>query len=300
MDHFGLLNIDKPTGLTSRDVVNDVQRLVRPAKAGHAGTLDPLATGVLIVCLGRATRLVPLIQEMPKTYRAKFLLGRTSDTDDVEGTVVEVPDAPRPIRDDVLAALPEFVGRIEQRPPAFSAVKVSGKRAYSLARQGQEVELAARSVDVYRIDVLRYEHPELVLEIECGSGTYVRAIGRDLGERLGCGAVMSALERTAIGPFTVETATPIADVTRESLPELLLPAALATVGLPRVVVDAAGVRELVNGRRVRAWRPVADAAARSGDRPQPVAVLDEAGSLVALCDVSGGELRPRQVFAERS
>lgn len=136
MDHFGLLNIAKPAGMTSRDVVDWVQRLVRPAKAGHAGTLDPLATGVLIVCVGRATRLVPLIQEMRKTYRATFLLGRTSDSDDVEGTIIETPDVSPPTREQVQAVLPEFVGRIHQRPPAYSAVKVAGRRAYALARKG--------------------------------------------------------------------------------------------------------------------------------------------------------------------
>lgn len=308
---IGLLNISKPAGVTSRDVVNGVQAIVRPAKAGHAGTLDPLATGVLVVCLGRATRLVPLIQKMRKTYRATFRLGRTSDTDDVEGAVVERADVTPPMRTLLLGALPEFIGRIEQRPPAYSAVKVAGRRAHQMARQGQRVELAPRPVDVYRIDLLRYEFPELLLEIECGSGTYVRSIGRDLGERLGCGAVMSALERTAIGPFTGDTAVQLADVTRESLPDLLLPAALATVDLPQVLVDAAGVRELVNGRRVREWsmaaasdatgiNPVAQGTGRPRAAPHKhVAVLDEAGGLVALAENEGQQLRPRQVFAER-
>lgn len=299
MDHFGLLNIAKPAGMTSRDVVDWVQRLVRPAKAGHAGTLDPLATGVLIVCVGRATRLVPLIQEMRKTYRATFLLGRTSDSDDVEGTIIETPDVSPPTREQVQAVLPEFVGRIHQRPPAYSAVKVAGRRAYALARKGQAVDLAIRPVDVYRLDLLRYEYPELELEIECGSGTYVRSIGRDLGERLGCGAVMSALQRTAIGPFMLDSAAHIEDVTAESLPQLLLPPTAATVNLPQASVNPADVRAMTNGRSVPLsgvgieGSPVAESSAVL------VAVLDDAGALVALAEIVNDQLLPRQVFAER-
>ncbi|MFO1094098.1 MAG: hypothetical protein U0992_12420 [Planctomycetaceae bacterium] len=134
--HFGLLNIAKPAGLTSRDVVDRIQRLVRPAKAGHAGTLDPLATGVLIMCVGKATRLVPRIQELRKTYHATFLLGQTSNTNDVEGMVVEFPGATRPTSDEVLAALPGFVGRIEQRPPAYSAVRVGGRQGLQTGTAG--------------------------------------------------------------------------------------------------------------------------------------------------------------------
>src|SRR5437868_5550844 len=138
---FALLNVNKPAGITSRDVVNRLQRLVRPAKVGHAGTLDPLATGVLVVCLGQATRLIEYVQQMPKTYHGTFLLGRESDTEDIEGDVKELPNAPRPSRAEIDAALPQFVGRIEQRPPAYSALKVGGERAYDKARRGEAVVL---------------------------------------------------------------------------------------------------------------------------------------------------------------
>src|SRR4051794_5854504 len=158
---FGLLNIDKPAGLTSRDVVNVVQRLVRPHKVGHAGTLDPLATGVLIVALGPATRLVEYVQRMAKTYQATFLLGRTSDTEDVEGTVMELDRAPIPNAHEIDAALPAFVGTIQQTPPAYSALKVAGRRAYQMARRGEAVELAARPVEIHGIEVIRYDYPEL-------------------------------------------------------------------------------------------------------------------------------------------
>src|SRR6478609_12096076 len=212
---FGLLNVDKPAGITSRDVVNRVQRLVRPHKVGHAGTLDPLATGVLVIAIGPATRLIEYVQRMPKSYQGTFLLGRTSDTEDVEGNVVELPHTPVPSRDDILAAIPRFLGTIEQRPPAFSALKVAGQAAYKLARRGEAVELAARPVEIISIDLVRYEYPELELRVRCGSGTYIRSLGRDLAEALGSAAVMSQLRRIAIGPFQVEESLQLADLALE-------------------------------------------------------------------------------------
>src|SRR5438034_4937061 len=156
---FGLLNVDKPAGWTSRDVVNRVQQLVRPHKVGHAGTLDPLATGVLVIALGPATRLIEYVQRMPKSYQGSFLLGRTSDTEDTQGTVVELPTASIPAKEDILAAIPKFVGTIEQRPPAYSALKIAGQPAYKLARRGESVELVPRRVEIYSIEFVRYEYP---------------------------------------------------------------------------------------------------------------------------------------------
>ncbi|HEX5470857.1 MAG TPA: tRNA pseudouridine(55) synthase TruB, partial [Lacipirellulaceae bacterium] len=178
MGWFGVLNVKKPGGATSRDAVDHVQRLVRPAKAGHAGTLDPLATGVLVICVGQATRLIRYVQRMPKTYRAQFLLGRRSETDDIEGQVELMDDCSRPAREAVDHVIAQFIGEIEQKPPAHSAIKLAGRRAYQLARKGAEFELTPRPVVVHRIIVRRYEYPELELDIECGSGTYVRALGR--------------------------------------------------------------------------------------------------------------------------
>jgi tRNA pseudouridine55 synthase len=201
----GLLVIDKPGGMSSRDVVNRVQRwFPRRTKIGHAGTLDPLATGVLVLGVGAATKLVERIQQMGKVYRTRLRLGATSDTDDADGAITPVPGAVPPTIDIVRDALPTFVGRIEQVPPAYSAVKVSGARSYDLARCGRAVALAARPVDVYAITLLGYDWPHLDLEIECGKGTYVRSIGRDLGVKLGCGAHVQTLRRTRVGPFTAE------------------------------------------------------------------------------------------------
>jgi tRNA pseudouridine55 synthase len=201
----GLLVIDKPAGMTSRDVVNRVQRwFPRRTKIGHTGTLDPLATGVLVLCIGSATKLADRVQAMGKTYRTRLLLGATSDTDDADGTITTVPVAMPPIEQHIRELLPAFVGRIEQVPPAYSALKVKGTRAYDLARGGQAVSLAARPVDVYAITLLNYDWPYLELEIDCGKGTYIRSIGRDLGAKLGCGALVQSLRRTRVGPFTAE------------------------------------------------------------------------------------------------
>ena len=175
---FGILNLNKPTGWTSRDVVNRVQRLVRPNKAGHAGTLDPLATGVLIVAVGQATRLIEFAHQLPKYYRATFQLGCSSDSDDVDTEVKPLTQPPIPTHQEVEGALAVFTGVIQQRPPAYSAVHVDGQRSYKLARRGETVELQPRPVTIHSLDVVRYEYPELVLDIHCGSGTYVRALGR--------------------------------------------------------------------------------------------------------------------------
>ena len=220
---FGILNVDKPAGLTSRDVVNRIEGLVRNVKCGHAGTLDPLATGVLVVCVGPATRLIQYVQRLPKQYRAVFQLGRKSVTDDVEGDVELVAGAPEPTRVQIEAALPQFLGDVEQRPPAHSAIKVDGQRSYERARRGEEFELPARTITIHRLEILRYEYPELELAIECGSGTYVRSLGRDLAAALGTAAVMSALVRTAIGDFRLEDAVALDALTNSTLAEHLQP-----------------------------------------------------------------------------
>jgi tRNA pseudouridine55 synthase len=285
---FGLLNINKPAGITSRDVVTQVQRLIRPHKAGHAGTLDPLATGVLVVCLGRATRLVPLIQAQPKVYRATFLLGRVSESHDLETDVEIVDGAIRVTREELDAALPEFVGTIQQTPPQHSAVRVGGRRAYQLARRGEDVEISARAVEIQRIDVLEFSLDAIRLEIECGSGTYIRSLARDLGDRLGCGAVMSELERARIGPFSIDDALPLRELTPSTLQSHRRPAATAVADWPQVTVDSGTLSELTFGRT-----PKMQASAPSD---ADVAVLDESGELVAFASVRDGRLHPSQVF----
>lgn len=285
---FGILNLYKPAGVTSRDVVNQVQRLVKPHKAGHAGTLDPLATGVLVVCVGPATRLVEYVQRMPKHYCGEFLLGRSSETDDIEGTVVATPAAPVPTRDALDAALPGLIGEILQRPPAFSALKVQGRRAYDLARRGAAVKLAPRPVTVYRLEILSYEYPRLRLDVECGSGTYIRALGRDLAQAVGTAAVMSALCRTAVGRFRLEEATAADKLTRENIVDHLLPAARAVADLPQVQLTAAECERLRCGQAIEN---------RERKTATELAALGPDGELAALLTApTPHQLRPTRCF----
>jgi tRNA pseudouridine55 synthase len=259
---FGFLNIDKPAGMTSRDVVNRLQRLVRPCKIGHAGTLDPLATGVLVVCLGHATRLVDYVHRYAKRYDAQFLLGRSSDTEDIEGHVVELPSMPTLERDAIDAVLPRFLGEISQIPPAHSALKVDGQRAYARARRGETVVLESRPVTIHALRCLNYTLPALRLDVTCGTGTYVRSLGRDIARELGTEAVMAELRRVAIGPFLVEHSVDLATLEREGragIEARLLPPALALAGL-----DARVLTELEE-RRVRQGQSIDDKTRATDD-----------------------------------
>ena len=207
----GVINLDKPPGLTSARAVDAVKRLLpRGTKVGHAGTLDPFATGVLLVLVGRATKACERLMDAPKQYEATVKLGATTATDDPESPEVPPPvPVTTPTREAVAAALPRFVGQILQRPPAFSAMKVGGRRAYDLARRGTAVDLEARPVRVYGIELLEYNYPLLRLRIDCGRGTYIRAIARDLGEALGTGGHLTQLRRTRIGNFAADSAATV-------------------------------------------------------------------------------------------
>ena len=249
---FGVLNLLKPEGITSRDLVNRVQRLVKPAKVGHAGTLDPMATGVLLVCIGPATKLISLLQEGSKTYRTEFTLGMSSDTDDATGKISlpEMPIEPCQLA-EIVQHLEAMIGNILQVPPDFSAVHVNGQRAYALARRGESVELNAKAVRIDEIKVLDYSWPRLELEITCGSGTYIRSIARDLGLQLGCGALMSRLERTRVGNFSVTESLPDDQITVATIQERIRPAVEIVAGLPAFDCSADDVGHLICGRMVR-------------------------------------------------
>ncbi|HEY3964994.1 MAG TPA: tRNA pseudouridine(55) synthase TruB [Planctomycetaceae bacterium] len=290
---LGILNINKPEYMTSRRVVDVVTRLAGTKRAGHAGTLDPLASGVLVVCVGRTTKLVSYLQERPKKYSATFLFGRRSNTDDITGQVVEVVDARAPQRGEVEAALQAFVGTIMQVPPQFSAVHVGGRRAYKAARRGMAVEVEPRPVVVHRIELREYAAPELVVDIECGSGTYIRSIGRDLGNALGCGAVMSSLVRTAIGEFTLDSAVKLPDLEFEpaSISRFLLPTLQAVAHLPRRQCDPDECTALLQGRTI----PAQPDTALNGTA---VVIVDPEGKFFALTEfaLDPPRLRPRQVF----
>ena len=288
----GLLVVDKAGGMTSRDVVNRVQRwFPRKTKVGHTGTLDPLATGVLVLCVGPATRLADFVQAMGKTYLARLRLGATSTTDDADGDVTVGANASTPTRGDITAALAAFVGVIVQMPPAFSALKLDGRRAYDLARRGEDVALAARPVRVDAIRVIAYDWPFLDVEIDCGKGTYIRSIARDLGAALGCGGMVETLRRTRVGPFTAEQGVS-PDESPEAAREKLLPMVAALDGMPRVTFDADLARRFSDGQRMNA-----DDVLPAVPVGHKVAVFDSSGSLVGIAARhDDGSARPVVVF----
>ncbi len=291
-DCCGILNINKPADITSRRVVDVVQRFVRPAKVGHGGTLDPLATGVVVVCIGAATRLITYVQQGRKEYRAQFRLGLRSNTDDITGEVETVEDSTPPTAAAVAQALRKYVGEIDQVPPQFSAVHIDGRRAYKMARAGKTLDIPARPVHVYRIDILNYTFPELEVEIECGSGTYIRSIGRDMGEELGCGAVMTQLERTRVGDYRLDAAVDLDSLSRESLPAALLPPLSAVTHLPRYECSEDDMENIQHGRAIHVAQPMPD------DSAAAVAITAPDGRLAAIATFKDEMLAPKNVFKQ--
>ncbi|MEI8016564.1 MAG: tRNA pseudouridine(55) synthase TruB [Schlesneria sp.] len=296
----GVLNVDKPAGLTSRDVVNQIVRIVRPAKVGHAGTLDPLATGVLVVCVGHATRLVSLAQEGRKRYLGRFLLGQTSDTDDNTGNVVEGGDWKHVTFDQIASLLTEFTGCVDQVPPQFSAIHVQGQRAYDLARRGESVDLASRPVEIFSIRITQFCLPEFELEIECGSGTYIRSIGRDLGSRLGCGAMMTQLRRLGVGPFDVSDAVSLDRLTPASINEALQPALTIASNLRQRHLSGDEVIAVRRGQSIRDVSRLTDGHLDCINETveHRTALVGPDGSLIGIgeLDPVAHRLHPRIVF----
>jgi tRNA pseudouridine55 synthase len=282
----GVLVIDKPSGMTSHDVVDEVRRRLGTRRVGHGGTLDPDATGVLVVGVGRATRLLSYAQQAPKRYRAVATFGAATTTQDASGEVVarrptEGLDAAR-----VASALPHFVGTIEQLPPMVSAVKVGGRRLYERARRGEEVERRPRRVTVYALELVRFEpgvEPQATLDVRCSAGTYVRTLVHDLGEALGTGAHLRALRRIAAGGFGEDDALALGEVGEHALrPPVDVLGAMA-----RVEVDAVAAREVRHGRAL----PPPDGVGEG----EPVAIV-HAGSLLGVYERRGGRLVAQRVM----
>ncbi|MFP6576672.1 MAG: tRNA pseudouridine(55) synthase TruB [Pirellulaceae bacterium] len=280
-DMLGLLNVHKPVGITSRAVVDQVQRLVKPLKVGHAGTLDPLASGVLVLGVGKATRLMKFVQRMPKLYRGTFVLGCESDTEDILGEVRQVSVEVIPSLEAVQAQLPQFMGQFQQRPAAYSAVKVKGQRAYARARKGEEVLLEPRPVQIYDIQIVDYHFPRLELTVSCGSGTYIRSLGRDLAQRLGTTAVMESLVRSSIGSFTLADAVTVDSWGRAEIQENLLPVSRAVEGLPSIVLDEQALEKVEKGQPIEL---------PPSCRAEEVALCDGSGNLLAVLVDSGADL----------
>jgi tRNA pseudouridine55 synthase len=290
----GWLIFDKPQGINSTGAVAQVKRLYDAEKAGHAGTLDPLATGVLPIAFGEATKTVPFVVEGSKAYRFTVRFGIETDTDDAEGKEVAKSDA-RPSRSEIEATLSRFTGEITQVPPRFSALKVDGARAYDLARDEEEFELEPRSVSIARLTLIA--HPDkdhCVLEAECGKGTYVRALARDLGRALGTLGHVAALRRTRAGPFGEENAVSLATLERltpdrEALLAAIEPVEIALRDIPALAVSAA------DAARLRRGQPV---LLRGRDAPILAGTVyaTRRGTLVAVGEVNEGELKPRRIF----
>jgi tRNA pseudouridine55 synthase len=296
----GILVVAKEPGFTSHDVVALVRRLSGTRKAGHGGTLDPFASGVLPVFLGLGTRVVEYHMSDDKAYRATVCFGATSETDDRDGELVPGV-GPVPDRATAEAALAEFRGSILQRPPDYSALKVGGRRAYDLARQGTPAELAPRAVVIRRLDLVEWDdsdpsRPAATLEVECGAGTYIRSLARDLGERLGCGAFLGALVRTASGPFGLAAAHSLDEIRSAAadgpvgLASLLLPIDAGLGGIPGATLTAAEVVAVSRGQQVK---PVHRPEVEAGGRAR---FLAEDGSLVGIGSWKGGRLVPEKIF----
>jgi tRNA pseudouridine55 synthase len=295
----GLLVLNKPSGITSRQVVDRAERRFPGAKIGHAGTLDPLATGVLVLCLGDAARLIEYIQDLDKTYAATIRLGAWSDTDDSDGAVQEVNGVIVPERSRIIETLDSFVGEIEQTPPAYSAARVDGRRAHDLARRGRNVRLQPRRVRIDRIELISYAFPTLELLVECGKGTYIRSLARSLGERLGCGALVASLDRTRVGPFQAADAIHLTDDI-EVIRRHVLPLRAAVAHFPAVNLPGDWLFRLSLGE----WVPPGVATVisgnlenRAGQPEQPISILNDCGDLAAIALLTSERaLRPRKVF----
>ena len=295
-DVHGWLVLDKPVGTTSTVAVAILKRLTRARKVGHAGTLDPLASGLLPIAFGEATKTVSYVMDGRKVYRFKVRWGIETDTDDTEGKAI-AESTVRPSRKAIEALLPAFTGTIEQAPPKFSAIKVGGERAYDLARAGEQVTLVARPVEIHRLNIV--ETPDAdhtVFEAECGKGTYVRAIARDLGRALGTRGHVCELRRTQVGSFDEKSAISLDEVERlgQSSPEALagaiLPVAASLSLMPQVSLGSD------DAQRLRMGQPV---FLRGRDAPileGTVTVSARGGALIALADVEQGALKPKRIF----
>ncbi len=294
----GILVVDKPVGMTSHDVVQAIRMGTGIRRAGHTGTLDPRASGVLVILIGPAVRLSEFVSASDKRYQAIIRLGATTDTFDADGRFTRpAATAPMDISEELFeTTLKQFIGEIEQIPPPYSAVKVKGRRAYDMARQGEDVELEPRKIQVYHLDVLEWAPPEAVIDVHCSSGTYVRSLANDLGEKLGCGAYLVGLRRTKSGRFSLRDAVPLRKL-QESFQagnwyQYLIPAAEALGEWPAIELNPDDVEEVKHGHRVKA---------APDTKPGLVRGVSMAGELIAIMDLVTGEdgspeWQPKKVF----
>ena len=308
----GFLNLNKPAGMTSHDCVGRVRRLLKLKRVGHGGTLDPTVTGVLPIALGRATRLLQFLQHN-KVYEGTIRFGLTTATDDLEGEIIHSQSVPDLTLEKVQAALPKFIGKIEQFPPSFSAVQVGGKRLYELARKGQTVEVAARNVEVFRLEILDWrpgDFPELDLSIACGAGTYIRAIARDLGALLNAGGTLATLTRTESSGFSIDQSLSFAELELQLQEDKFCPILPSAVleHLGAIVLSSEYTKRWFQGQRLPIPEtPIAaeETPNNSPDNPlpeppYPLQVYDRDGNFLGIGQVANSEtstiLSPQIVF----
>jgi tRNA pseudouridine55 synthase len=289
LDISGWIVLDKPVGMTSTHAVSAVRRLLNAKKAGHAGTLDPLASGILPLAFGEATKTVPYVVDGEKAYRFTVRWGIETDTDDTEGRPIATSDK-RPTGEEIAAVLPRFIGRIEQVPPKYSAIKVDGERAYDLARDGEEVELKARPVEIHELRLVSRTDEDAVFEAECGKGTYVRAIARDMGRALGCLGHVTALRRTRVGPFSEGRSVTYAELEPDgAVQEALQGVEAGLAELPCILLSRDQATRIRRGQSV---------ILRGRDAPAEGGPYYTAcgGVVVAVGMVEKGEFVPNRVF----
>jgi tRNA pseudouridine55 synthase len=289
----GALLINKPPGPTSHDIVDEARRILRTKRIGHTGTLDPFAAGLLVLLLGPATRLAEYLKDHEKTYRGVIRLGVKTDTDDVTGTVIKEKTVPPLSARSIENEMKRFRGKSSQKAPAYSAVKVSGERLYRRARRGAEVKAPTREIEIYSLSLVGYNRPDLVFEVTCSSGTYVRALARDIGEALGCGAHLTSLTRTAAGPYELsdsitidELKTGDIDIWREK--NAFIPMAEVLPDFPTIEITGEDATRVSHGKEI--------ALARADEAEGLLVKLVLDGTLAAVGRVDGDSVRPVKVF----
>ncbi len=302
----GWVNFNKPHGMTSTQGVGKIRYLFKARKAGHAGTLDPLATGVLPIALGEATKTMPYLVEAAKTYEVEIKWGESTDTLDAEGVITARSDK-RPSARELADILPGFMGEIEQIPPKFSAIKIDGKRAYDLARAGENIEMKARIVQIDGIEILEAHTDTVILRIDCGKGTYIRSLVRDIAKKLGAEAHISALVRTRVGAFHIDDAFLLDELSNMSYQAraetALLPLATALDDIPVLGLSEDEAFDIQQGRAIKLLPPVF-ASLKAAFRPRKIAGIDASRMVlakygerdIALCEARAGRLSPKRVF----
>lgn len=289
---FGFLAVDKPAGMTSHDVVMAVRRGTGVKRIGHAGTLDPMATGALILCVGAATRLSEYVMGQDKVYHATVRLGVETDTYDAEGHIVSTADASHVTQESLEAALSDFQGDIEQIPPMYSAIKVRGKKLYEMARQGEDIDRAPRRVHIFAMHLYEFEPPDVKLVIWCSSGTYIRSIAHDLGAALGTGAHLTALHRRVVGSLQglIEWPELVSAMQADTWQDLMVSERLALRHIPQLDLDSDEVNDVLHGRFARQPATQPDDTLRRAYGPD--------GRFIAILEAQHGQWKPRKVFGD--